>query len=141
MRCVRLVQRSQGLPGNGDGPWAASARLCLGRWQMGWELPAHATNRPALANGAPAILEPERPRRNSAVITGAVARDRRVARAGPGLASRGSTALGAWWGELRSDLRDADFGICWLRLLSAAAVPRESPPDLARLWHGALPDP
>jgi hypothetical protein len=24
-------------------PGAASARLCLGRWQAGWELPAHAT--------------------------------------------------------------------------------------------------
>ncbi len=23
-------------------PWAASARLCLGRWQTGWELSAHA---------------------------------------------------------------------------------------------------
>ncbi|MGW1552419.1 hypothetical protein [Streptomyces sp. NPDC002346] len=33
------------------------------------------------------------------------------------------------------DLRDADFGISWLRYLSAAEVPRESPPHLARLWH------
>jgi hypothetical protein len=27
-------------------PWAASARLCLGRWRTGWELPAHATTDP-----------------------------------------------------------------------------------------------
>lgn len=47
-----------------------------------------------------------------------------------------TTALGAWWGELRSDLRDTDFGACWLWSPLAAAVPRESPSDLARLWHG-----
>jgi hypothetical protein len=38
-----------------------TARLCLGRWQAGWELPAHADYSPALANGAPSISEPERP--------------------------------------------------------------------------------
>lgn len=47
-------------------------------------------------------------------------------------------ALGAWWGELGSDLGDADFRGYWLRPPPAAAVPRESPPDLARLWHGTL---
>jgi len=33
-------------------PWAASARLCLGRRWTGWELPAHATTcpRPAMAH-------------------------------------------------------------------------------------------
>lgn len=45
-------------------------------------------------------------------------------------------ALGARWGELRSDLRYADFDGHRLRALSATAVPRGSPPDLARLWHG-----
>jgi hypothetical protein len=55
-------------------PGAASARLCLGRWQTGWELPAHATNRPALADGAPAISEPERPRRRHALSVAALPR-------------------------------------------------------------------
>lgn len=27
-------------------PWVASARLCLGQWRTGWELPAHATTGP-----------------------------------------------------------------------------------------------
>lgn len=39
----------------------SSHPVCLGRWQTGFELPAHATTRPALANGAPSISEPERP--------------------------------------------------------------------------------
>lgn len=51
------------------------------------------------------------------------------------------TALGAWWGELGSDLRDADVGGYWLRPPPAAAVPHDSPPDLARLWHGGTSDP
>lgn len=37
-----------------------------------------------------------------------------------------------------ADLWHADFGVCWLWSPPAAAVPRESPPDLARLWHGEL---
>ncbi|ROQ32091.1 hypothetical protein EDD98_1064 [Streptomyces sp. PanSC19] len=44
-------------------PGAVSARLCLGRRQTGWEFPASAPSRPAPAHGAPAIPEPERPRR------------------------------------------------------------------------------
>jgi hypothetical protein len=44
-------------------PGAVSARLCLGRRQTGWELPRISHTRPALARGAPAISEPERPRR------------------------------------------------------------------------------
>lgn len=70
MRCVRLVQRSQGLPGNGDGPLGRVGSALPGSMADGMGAPAHATNRPALANRAPAILEPERRRRNSAVITG-----------------------------------------------------------------------
>lgn len=43
-------------------PGTASARLCLGRRQTGWELPPHARHHlPALVYGAPSILEPERP--------------------------------------------------------------------------------
>lgn len=44
-------------------PWAATARLCLGRRWSGWEPTTLATIRPALANGAPSIPESERPRR------------------------------------------------------------------------------
>ncbi|CAM5448062.1 hypothetical protein SGRIM119S_01597 [Streptomyces griseorubiginosus] len=51
-------------------PWAASARLCLGRWQAGWKRPTHATSRPAPAYGAPAISEPERPRRRLVLTLG-----------------------------------------------------------------------
>ncbi|GGQ48386.1 hypothetical protein Saso_26600 [Streptomyces asoensis] len=71
-------------------PWAASARLCLGRRGTGWELPALATNRTALANGAPAILEPERPRRRHVLnlrVTPLVLPAARSAP--PGAASRG----------------------------------------------------
>lgn len=41
-------------------------------------------------------------------------------------------------GDLGPDLRGTDFGVCLLWSLPGAAVPRESPPDLARLWHGEL---
>ncbi|MXQ58293.1 hypothetical protein GSE51_11860, partial [Streptomyces sp. XHT-2] len=34
-------------------PWAASARLCLGRWWSGWEHPAHATTGPRSATAPP----------------------------------------------------------------------------------------
>lgn len=44
-------------------------------------------------------------------------------------------ALGAWWGESCPDLRYANVGESCPLPLSATAVPRESPPDLARLWH------
>lgn len=49
-----------------------------------------------------------------------------------------STALGARWGELVPDLRHADFTKRGLRALPAAAVPRGSPLDPARLWNGEL---
>ncbi|SCF67859.1 hypothetical protein GA0115254_11122 [Streptomyces sp. Ncost-T10-10d] len=39
--------------------------------------------------------------------------------------------------EVAPDLRNTDFGACWLWPPQTAAVPRESPPDLARLWHSA----
>jgi hypothetical protein len=45
-------------------------------------------------------------------------------------------SLGARWGELGLDLRLAVLGGSGPRFLTAAAVPRDSPPDLARLWHG-----
>lgn len=48
-------------------PWAATARLCLGRRWSGWEPTTLATLRPALANGAPPIPESERPRRRHAL--------------------------------------------------------------------------
>src|SRR6476646_6458190 len=44
-------------------PWAATARLCLGRRWTGWEATTLAAIRPALSNGAPSIPESERPRR------------------------------------------------------------------------------
>lgn len=44
-------------------PWAATARLSLGRRWSGWEPTTLTTNPPALANGAPPIPESERPRR------------------------------------------------------------------------------
>ena len=34
-------------------PWAASARLCLGRWRTGWEHPAHATTDPQSGTAPP----------------------------------------------------------------------------------------
>src|SRR5690348_13195181 len=34
-------------------PWAASARLCLGRWCAGWEPPASATTDPRSATEPP----------------------------------------------------------------------------------------
>lgn len=34
-------------------PWAASARLCLGRWWTGWEPPSHATMGPQSATAPP----------------------------------------------------------------------------------------
>jgi hypothetical protein len=34
-------------------PWAASARLCLGRWWTGWELLNARHDGPAAGNGAP----------------------------------------------------------------------------------------
>jgi hypothetical protein len=61
-------------------PWAASARLCLGRWQTGWEHPAHAADSPALANGAPAVSEPERPRRRLVLSVAALYGDRLMTR-------------------------------------------------------------
>ncbi|GHF16849.1 hypothetical protein GCM10014715_85020 [Streptomyces spiralis] len=42
-------------------PWAASARLYLGRRWMGWELPAHAIYGPAVGGGAPSIPVPADP--------------------------------------------------------------------------------
>jgi hypothetical protein len=42
-------------------PWAASARLCLGRRRTGWELPAHATHGVAVGDGAPSIPVPADP--------------------------------------------------------------------------------
>lgn len=40
-------------------------------------------------------------------------------------------------GQGGSDLRDADIGVCWVSPPVASAVPRESPLDLARIWHEA----
>lgn len=42
-------------------PWAASARLCLGRRWTGWQHPTHATYGPAVGNGAPSIPVPADP--------------------------------------------------------------------------------
>lgn len=44
-------------------PWAATARLCLGRRRTGWEPTTLTTKPPALANGPASIPESERPRR------------------------------------------------------------------------------
>jgi hypothetical protein len=42
-------------------PWAAPARLCLGRRWTGWELPAHAIYGAAVGDGAPSIPVPADP--------------------------------------------------------------------------------
>lgn len=53
-------------------PWAATARLCLGRRCSGWEPTTLTTNPPAPANGAPPIPESERPRRRHLEAAGLV---------------------------------------------------------------------
>lgn len=67
-------------------PWAASARLCLGRWQTGWELPAHATTRPALANGARPSRSLSAPAGGTALSVAALCSDRLIP---PGLSTCG----------------------------------------------------
>jgi hypothetical protein len=42
-------------------PWAASARLCLGRWWTGWELPAHAATDPRSRTAPPPLWCAVRP--------------------------------------------------------------------------------
>lgn len=52
--------------------------------------------------------------------------------------TRWTATLGARWGEFRPDLQGVYFDVCpeWSQL--AYAIPRESPPHLARLRHGEL---
>lgn len=64
-------------------PWAATARLCLGRRWSGWEPTTLATLRPALANGAPSIPESERPRRRHVLKPRLVLDSGAVVRCGP----------------------------------------------------------
>lgn len=53
-------------------PWAAAARLCLGRWQTGWEHP-HPRRAGTRLRG-PAIPESERPRRRHVLSYGCARR-------------------------------------------------------------------
>lgn len=56
-------------------PWAASARLCLGRWWTGWEQPAHATTGPRSATTPPpSRCRPIPRRRRSSVTAGRIVR-------------------------------------------------------------------
>ncbi|NMI61290.1 site-specific integrase [Streptomyces sp. RLB3-17] len=86
-------------------PWAASARLCLGRRQAGWEHPRARHCPPALANGAPAISEPERPRRRLVLAVAAF-----VQVSAQGASPRRARALGLRQGEVFGlAVEDVDF--------------------------------
>lgn len=50
-----------------------------------------------------------------------------------------STALGARWGGLWRDLRIPSLGWSGRRVPLHTAIPPDSPPVLAREWHGPCP--